>query len=267
MSTVRSSDGTGIGFDRHGAGPPLVLVGGAFQYRAIDESTAKLAQRLASSFSVFHYDRRGRGESGDGAAYSVEREVEDLDALIGAAGGSAFVFGMSSGGALALEAAARGVAITKLALYEPPFAAGENSFEAPADFLERLTGLNSAGRPGDAVEYFLTAGLGMPGEMVAEMRRAPVWPGFEAVAHTLVYDTVLMDGQEALLAERAPTVTAPVLLLDGGASPPWAAAAVDALAAILPHAERRTLAGQTHDVAADALAPALEEFFGARVRV
>ncbi len=126
---------------------------------------------------------------------------------------------MSSGGALALEAAARGVAITKLALYEPPFAAGESSFEAPDDFLERLTWLNSAGRPGDAVEYFLTAGLGMPGEMVAEMRRTPVWPGFEAVAHTLVYDTVLMDGQDALLAERAPTVTAPVLLLDGGSEP------------------------------------------------
>jgi Alpha/beta hydrolase family len=267
VSTVRSSDGTRIGFDRTGTGPPLILVGGAFQYRAIDESTAELVQRLAPFFTVFHYDRRGRGESGDSATYAVEREVEDLDALIGAAGGSSFVFGMSSGGALTLEAAAAGLAITKLALYEPPFAVTQNSFQAPDDFLDRLRALNAAGRAGDAVEYFLCAGLGMPGEMVAEMRSAPVWHGFEAVAHTLVYDTVLMDGQETLLAERAPTVTAPALLLDGGASPPWAAAAVDALAGILPHAERRTLPGQTHDVAADALAPALEEFFGMHVRV
>ena len=267
MSTVRSSDGTQIGFDRSGTGPPLILVGGAFQYRAIDESTAELVERLAPAFSVFHYDRRGRGQSGDSAPYSVAREVEDLDALIEAAGGSAFVFGMSSGGALALEAAASGLAITKLALYEPPFAVDETSFQAPDDFLEQLRELNAAGRPGDAVEYFLTAGLGMPAAMVSEMRGAPVWQGFEAVAHTLVYDTVLMDGQDTLLAERAPTVTAPALLIDGGASPPWAAAAVEALAGILPHAERRTLPGQTHDVAAEVLAPALEAFFGAHVRV
>jgi pimeloyl-ACP methyl ester carboxylesterase len=267
VSTVRSSDGTQIGFDRSGTGPALILVGGAFQYRAIDQSTAELVQRLAPAFTVFHYDRRGRGESGDRAPYSVEREVEDLGALIEAAGGSAFAFGMSSGGALALEGAASGLEITKLALYEPPFAVDENSFKAPDDFLERLRDLNASGRPGDAVEFFLTAGLGMPAAMVAEMRKAPVWPGFEAVAHTLVYDTVLMDGQDTLLSERVPTVTAPVLLLDGGASPPWAAAAVEALAGILRHAERRTLPGQTHDVAADALAPALEEFFGVGVRV
>jgi pimeloyl-ACP methyl ester carboxylesterase len=267
VSTVRSSDGTRIGFDRSGTGPPLILVGGAFQYRAIDESTAELVERLAPTFTVFHYDRRGRGESGDNPPYSVEREIEDLDALIEAAGGSAFVFGMSSGGALTLEAAASGLAITKLALYEPPFAVEETSFKAPDDFLEQLRKLNAAGRRGDAVEYFLSVGLGMPAEMVAEMRRAPVWHGFEAVAHTLVYDTVLMDGQNTLLAERAPTVTAPVLLLDGGASPRWAAAGVEALAAVLPHAERRTLAGQTHDVAAAALAPALEGFFGVHARV
>ena len=266
MSTTRSSDGTGIGFTRAGDGPPLILVGGAFQYRAIDGSTTELVERLAPTFTVFHYDRRGRGESGDGSPYSVEREVEDLAALLAEAGDSAYVFGMSSGGALALEGAARGLAIMKLALYEPPFALDENSHNAPADFLERLIELNADGRPGDAVEYFLTAGLGMRREMVTEMRAAPVWPGFEAVAHTLVYDTILMDGQDALLRERAPTVTAPVLLLDGGASPPWAAAAVDGLASILPHAERRTLPGQTHDVAAGALAPVLEDFFGSYVR-
>jgi pimeloyl-ACP methyl ester carboxylesterase len=242
-------------------------VGGAFQYRAIDESTAGLVGQLSPAFTVFHYDRRGRGESGDTPPYAVEREVEDLAALVEEAGGSAYVFGMSSGGALALEAAASGVAITKLALYEPPFAVLEHSFKAPDDFLDQLRELNSAGRPGDAVEYFLSTGLGMPAEMVAEMRREPVWQGFEAVAHTLVYDTTLMAGQGKLLAERAPTVTAPVLLLDGGASPSWAAAAVEALARILPHPERRTLRGQTHEVAPDALAPELEDFFGVPARV
>ena len=267
MSTVRSSDGTRIGFDRSGSGPPLILVGGAFQYRAIDESTAELVERLAPAFTVFHYDRRGRGESGDGAPYSVAREVEDLDALIDAAGGSAFVFGMSSGGALALEAAASGLAITKLALYEPPFAVDASGFTPPADFLDQLRRLNAAGRPGDAVEYFLSTGLGMPAEMVAQTRSEPVWQGFEAVAHTLVYDTMLMAGQDTLLAERAPTITAPVLLVDGGASAPWAAAAADTLARILPHAERRTLAGQTHEVAPGALAPALEAFLGVPARV
>lgn len=267
MSTVRSSDGTRIGFDRSGSGPPLILVGGAFQYRAIDESTAELVELLAPAFTVFHYDRRGRGESGDNPPYAVEREVEDLDALVEAAGGSAFVFGMSSGGALSLEAAASGLAITKLALYEPPFAVDENSFKAPDDFLDELRRLTAAGRAGDAVEYFLSTGLGMPPAMVAEMRGEPVWHGFEAVAHTLVYDTTLMEGQDRLLAERAPTVTAPVLLLDGGASPPWAAAAVEALARILPHAERRTLPGQSHEIAPDALAPALEAFFGVHARV
>jgi pimeloyl-ACP methyl ester carboxylesterase len=264
VSTVRSSDGTRIGFDRSGSGPPLILVGGAFQYRAIDESTAELVQRLAPAFTVFHYDRRGRGESGDNPPYAVEREVEDLEVLVEAAGGSAFVFGMSSGGALSLEAAASGLAITKLALYEPPFAVDENSFKAPDDFLDELRRLNAAGRAGDAVEYFLSTGLGMPPAMVAEMRGEPVWHGFEAVAHTLVYDTTLMEGQDRLLAERAPTVTAPVLLLDGGASPPWAAAAVEALARILPHAERRTLPGQSHEIAP---APALEAFFGVPARV
>jgi pimeloyl-ACP methyl ester carboxylesterase len=267
VSTVRSSDGTRIGFDRSGSGPPLILVGGAFQYRAIDESTAQLVERLAPVFTVFHYDRRGRGESGDSTPYSVAREVEDLDALIDAAGGSAFVFGMSSGGVLALEAAASGLAITKLALYEPPFAVDANSFNPPDDFLDQLRRLNAAGRPGDAVEYFLSTGLGMPAEMVAETRGEPVWQGFEAVAHTLVYDTLVMEGQDTLLAERAPTITAPVLLVDGGASPPWAAAAVDTLTRILPHAERRTLPGQTHEVAPGALAPVLEAFLGVTARV
>jgi pimeloyl-ACP methyl ester carboxylesterase len=260
MEEVLSSDGTRIAFDRTGEGPPLILVGGAFQHRALDASTAGLAALLAPRLTVFHYDRRGRGDSGDTPPYAVEREVEDLAALIDEAGGWAFLYGMSSGGALALDAAARGLAVTKLALYEPPFMVENGRPRAEDDFATRLEELISADRHGDAVEFFLTE-VGMPAEAVAEMRTAPIWPQFESVAHTLMYDTTIMGDQEALLTERVPSVTAPTLLIDGGASPPWAREAVEALAARLPHPERRTLEGQTHEVEPEPLAPVLEEFF------
>ncbi|MEO8425181.1 MAG: alpha/beta hydrolase, partial [Actinomycetota bacterium] len=156
MNTVTSKDGTTIAFDRYGEGPAIVPVGGAFQHRAIDPSTAHLAELLAPQFTVYHYDRRGRGGSGDTAPYAVEREIEDIDALIQEAGGSAFAFGMSSGAVLALEAAAHGLAITKLALYEPPFFVDDSRPPLPADYLERLTDLLANDRRGDAVELFMT---------------------------------------------------------------------------------------------------------------
>ena len=194
MNTVQSKDGTTIAFDRSGEGPAVILVGGAFQHRAIDPRTAQLAALLARHFTVIHYDRRGRGDSGDTAPYAIEREVEDLEALIKEAGGSAFVFGMSSGGAFALEAAAQGAAITKLALYEPPFIVDDSRPPLPEDYVERLAELVSAGRRGDAVEYVMTKSVGMPPEAVAPMREAPFWPAFEAVAHTLAYAGPLMHG-------------------------------------------------------------------------
>src|SRR5437016_1477690 len=141
MDTVRSEDGTTIAFDRSGAGPALILVGGALQQRAIDPRTAHLAELLAPHFTVFHYDRRGRGDSGDTQPYAVEREVDDLAALIKEAGGSAFVFGMSSGAALALEAARRGLAISKLALYEPPFIVDDSRPPVPEDYVSQLDAL------------------------------------------------------------------------------------------------------------------------------
>jgi pimeloyl-ACP methyl ester carboxylesterase len=260
MEEVLSSDGTRIAFDRTGEGPPLILVGGAFQHRALDTSTAHLAALLAPRLTVFHYDRRGRGDSGDTPPYAVEREVDDVAALIGAAGGWAFLYGMSSGGALALEAAARGLAVTKLAVYEPPFMVENGRPRAEDGFAAKLGELTSAGRRGDAVEFFLTE-VGMPAEAVAEMRNTPIWTQFESVAHTLMYDTAIMGDQESLLLERAPSVTAPTLLIDGGASPPCARDAVAALAASLAHPQRRTLDGQTHEVEPEALAPVLEEFF------
>jgi pimeloyl-ACP methyl ester carboxylesterase len=258
---ARSRDGTPIAFDRSGDGPPVILVGGAFQHRLIDETAAQVQARLAWHFTVFHYDRRGRGDSGDTPPYAVEREVEDLAVLIDEAGGAAAVYGVSSGAALALEAAGHGVPISRLALYEPPFMVDPSRPQGPPDFVARLAELASSGRRGEAVEYFLTSGPGIAAEVVADTRSPRVWPALERVAHTLAYDIALMADQERLLAEVAPRVSVPTLLLDGGSSPPWAGAAVRALAGRLPNATRRTLAGQTHEVAPEALSPVLQEFF------
>jgi pimeloyl-ACP methyl ester carboxylesterase len=258
METVRSDDGTTIAFDRSGQGPPVVYVPGAFQHRAIDQSVAQLCELLAPDFTVYHYDRRGRGDSGDTLPYAVEREVEDLAALVDHAGGAAAVVGMSSGGALALQAAASGVAITGLALYEPPFAVGGSA--PPADFGKRFHELVAAERRGDAVELFLTGAIGVPAEGVAQMRQMPVWAGLESVAHTLAYDMAVM-GDGSVPADRIADVTIPVLAIDGGESPQPMRDAVQMVVDALPNAERRTLEGQTHEVAPDVLAPVLREFF------
>jgi pimeloyl-ACP methyl ester carboxylesterase len=260
MNQVMSNDGTVIAFDRSGQGSAVILVGGAFQYRAIDPPTAQLAALLAQHFTVFHYDRRGRGESGDTQPYAVEREVEDLEALIHEAGGSAFVFGMSSGGVLALEAAARGLAITKLAVYELPFNSGdEHARQAAERYTQQLAALLNEGRRGDAVALAMTT-WGAPPEAMAGMRQAPIWPLFEAVAPTLAYDDAIMgDGSvpTALLA----SITVPTLVMDGGASPAFMHNAAQATAHALPNGQRHTLEGQTHDVAPQVLAPVLVEFF------
>jgi pimeloyl-ACP methyl ester carboxylesterase len=264
MDTVKSKDGTTIAFDRSGEGPALILVGGALQHRALDPSTAQLASLLAPSFTVHNYDRRGRGDSGDTVPYAVEREIEDLDALIDEAGGSAFVFGMSSGAVLALDAAANRLAITKLALYEPPMVVDDSRPPVPEDYVARLTELASCDRPGDAIEVFMTEGVGLPAEAVASMRGAPFWPAFEAVAHTLAYDGAIvaatMSGKP-LPTDRWASVTIPTLVVDGDASPAWARNAVRALVDVLPAARRRTLEGQTHQVDPEVLAPVLEEFY------
>lgn len=264
MDTVHSHDGTPIAFDRLGAGPALILVGGAFQYRAIDPRTARLAELLAPRFSVYHYDRRGRGDSGDTAPYAVAREVEDLDALIAAAGGSALVFGMSSGAALALEAAKRGLAITKLALYEPPFIVDDSRPPLPREYAARLAELIASGSRGDAVAYFMTATAGVPAEFIAPMRSDPIWPAFEAVAHTLPYDAAVlgdtMSGDPSTLGRWA-SVAVPTLVIDGGASPAYVGNAARTLAELLPHGERRTLADQTHEYAPEILAPVVTAFF------
>ncbi len=260
MNKVTSKDGTTIAFDRSGKGPAVILVGGAFQYRAIDPRTAHLAELLAKLFTVFHYDRRGRGDSGDTQPYAVEREIEDLEALMKEAGGSAFVFGMSSGGVLSLEAAARGLTIKKLALYEPPFNAGDdNARQAAENYTKQLSALLSEGRRGDAVALAMTT-FGAPTEAVAGMRQTPVWSLFESVAPTLAYDNTIM-GDGSVPTKLLASVTVPTLVIDGGASPAFMQNAAQATADALHNAQRRTLEGQTHDVAPEVLAPVLEEFF------
>ncbi|MGH2652843.1 MAG: alpha/beta fold hydrolase [Actinomycetota bacterium] len=256
MNQVTSNDGTTIAFDRPGEGPPVILVCGGSTDRM---ANAPLATLLAPQLTVFNYDRRGRGDSGDTSPYAVEREVEDIAAMIDAAGGSAPLYGTSSGGVLALEAAASGLPVTKLALWEPPFILDE-SRRPPADTAKTFHELVAAGRRGDAVEYFMSKVVGLPPEFVAGARNAPFWSAQEALAHTLEYDAIIM-GDYSLPTERAAAVTVPTLVMDGGASFEGMAESAQALVDVLPHGQRRTLEGQEHNVDHNALAPVLVEFF------
>ncbi|MEU8675465.1 alpha/beta hydrolase [Streptomyces sp. NPDC048560] len=261
MDTVFSADGTVIAHERAGQGPALVLVGGAFQVRT---DFAELSALLAERFTVITYDRRGRGDSGDTPPYDVRREVEDLDAVIGRAGGSALVFGMSSGAALALEAVSRGSAVSRLALYEPPFVVDDTRPPLPEDYIGHLRALTARDARGEAVEYFLTRAVGVPAEVVAGMRQAPFWAGMEAVAHTLSYDgTVMGDTMSGrpLPAGRWDAVRIPVLVGEGGASEAWMRNGARALAGLGANYTLHTFAGQDHGIAPKVLAPVLADFF------
>jgi pimeloyl-ACP methyl ester carboxylesterase len=258
MEQAESADGTAIAFERSGAGPALIFIGGALSDRS---GGIALSDRLASKVTVYRYDRRGRGSSGDTPPYAVEREIEDLDAVIGATGGSALVYGHSSGGALALEAAVRGLPIARLAVYEPPYVVEGDRAAPPADLEGRLRDLISSGRRGEAVRAFLVEAVGMPAETVSGMERAPMWPSMEALAHTLPYDFAVMGVDNTMPTERLATIGIPTLALDGGASPAWARRSVEALASTIPGARHIRLEGQTHGADPEVLAPVLEEFF------
>jgi pimeloyl-ACP methyl ester carboxylesterase len=262
MSTVRSADGTTIAFTRAGQGPPLILVDGALCSRGFGPMP-KLAERLAPSFTVYTYDRRGRGESGDTAPYSPDREVDDLEALVALAGGAVYVHGTSSGAALALEAAKRIPAIAKLAVYEPPFIIDDTRPPLPDAYLARLTGLVSEGRRGDAVKMFMSF-VGTPAIFTAVMPLTPVWPKLKAVAPTLVYDTTIVQDHQRgapLTAAEWAAVKASALVAAGAKSPAWMTNGTRSLAAALPDATYRTLPGQNHMVKARAIAPVLTGFF------
>ena len=265
MNTVTSRDGTTIAFDRLGAGPALVLITGALGTRAGHQPLAAL---LAGKFTVFNYDRRGRGDSGDTAPYAVEREIEDIDAVIAAAGGSTYLYGISSGAILAVEAAnALPSKVTKLALYEPPFIIDDSRPPLPADYVARLNAATAAGRPGDAVELFMTDAIRLPAEYLAPMRESPMWAGMEAVAHTIAYDgTVVGDTMSGkpLPQGRWAAAAMPTLVITGELSEGFFHTGGRSLAGDLPDARHTTLAGQDHNVSAEALVPILIAFFAGR---
>lgn len=261
MNTVRSKDGTAIAYDRMGSGPPLILVDGALCSRAFGP-TPKLAPLLAERFTVYMYDRRGRGDSDDTKPYAKEREVEDLDAIIRTAGAPAHVLGFSSGAGLALEAAASGLDIAKLAVYEPPYmVSAENAqHHAQADHETQLNTLIAAGRRGDAVKYFMRKMVNVPAPFVLLMQLLPMWSKLKAVAHTLAYDAAVM-GDFSLPTPRLAKVTTPTLVMGGDKSDARLREAVQAVASGLLNGKLRMLKDQTHNVKLNVLSPVVLDFF------
>jgi Alpha/beta hydrolase family len=265
METARSNDGTRIAFDRIGDGPPLILVGGAFSWRSW-KGFVELAELLSSHYTILNYDRRAHGDSEDTPPYTVEREFEDLEAMIGAAGGSAYVWGLSSGGILALEAARAGVAIHRLAVYEPPFIIDPSDGLPPDDFGRRVDELIADERRSEAVKYYMARVMGIPAIVPTLMSLwPPFWSKLKATAHTLPYEAVLVDryvrGRPLELSYWSGVAT-PTLVVSGEKSPEKLRKGARAIADALPEAEHRVLSGVTHNVKMKALAPVLLDFFG-----
>ena len=248
MNRVTSKDGTPIAYERTGSGPAVILTGNFAE-------NAPLAEALSARFTVYNYHHRGLGQSGDTQPYAVEREIEDLDALIAEAGGSAGLYGESAGGALALEAAAAGSAITRLAVYEVPY--GLTDADGWRHYRSTLARLLAEGRRGDAFALFMRT-AGASEEDIAGARNSPIWPSLEAGAHTLAYGAACLgDGQPP--TDRLAKITQPALVITGDRPDPHMP---DAIAASIPNAERATLEGQTHQADAEAMAPLLQRFFG-----
>jgi len=259
--TTTSRDGTIIAFTKRGSGPPLIIVDGAFCYRENGPAT-ELASVLAQHFTVFTYDRRGRGESGDIAPYAVEREIEDLRAIANQAGAPPFALGISSGGALILQAVASGVGVRKIALYEPPYVTNgkANSVE---DTKNRLQTFVSTGDRAGAVSFFMTDVYGAPRAFVFAMPllMPNAWKRNKLIANTLLYDLTIL-GDRSVLNERSSAISVPTLVVGGEKSPRELRNAVEAVAAALPNAHSRFLSGQDHNISSQALAPVLFEYFG-----
>jgi len=277
MKTVTSKDGTRIAFDQTGKRPAIILVNGALGTRS-HASPDSLAGILSKEFTVIDYDRRGRGDSGDTLRYAVQCEIEHIEALIDEIGGSAFLFGNSSGAILALEAArAMPNKIKKLALFEPPFIIDDSRPPLPEDYVEQLNAATAAARPGDAVEIFMTKALLIPADFVNMMRyapmsqtfndsagaKAPEWAEMEKVAHTLAYDGMIVKdflAGKPLPPKRWSSFTGPTLVIVGGNSEPFFHDGAQALVDDMPDARRRILEGQDHAVSPTALAPVIVEF-------
>ena len=260
MKYVHSADGTTIAYDQMGNGPTLILVDGALGSRA-DGFLVPLATVLSSHFTVIIYDRRGRGESTDTQPFALECEIEDIEALINEVGGKAFLYGISSGAALALEATIKiGHNVKKLALYEAPYDSDAARQQAFRIYRKQLAEVLAEGRRGDALGLFMMF-VGMPPEHLDGARQQPMWPMWEAVAHTLAYDAAALGEDGSVPTEKAAKVSVLTLVMDGSASFPFMHTTAVALAEVLPNGEHRTLEGQTHEVDASAIAPVLVEFF------
>ena len=262
--TTTSRDGTIIAFTKRGSGPPLIIEDGAFCYRENGPAT-ELATQLAQHFTVFTYDRRGRGESGDTAPYTVEREIDDLRAVANEAGEAPYVVGISSGGALILQAAASGVSAKEIALYEPPYLADDNSPRMFEDAKSRLQSLVSAGDRAGAVSFFMTDVYGAPRAFVFAMPflMPGAWKRNKLVVHTVAYDLTILDDR-SVLNERSSSISVPTLVIGGEKSPKGLRDAVTAVANAVPDGKIRFLSGQDHNISSRALAPVLFEYFGTR---
>lgn len=266
MKKAHSKDGTEIAYEQSGEGPPLVLVAGALGHRA-HPMQMELAKLLAEQFTVYNYDRRGRGNSGDTAPYSDEREIEDLDAVIDEAGGSAFVYGVSSGAILALKAAnTLSTSIEKLAVYEPPFIIDDSRPPLPDDYIEQLDEAIATNDRSKAVEIFMTRALLVPDEHLEPMKGDPMWTEMEQLAHTLAYDGAIV--KDVMTGEPWPddmwaSITSPTLVVCGEKSEAFFHTAAKTLVADLADGEYRSLEEQGHEVAPEALVPELETFYSA----
>jgi pimeloyl-ACP methyl ester carboxylesterase len=264
MQTVTSRDGTTLAYDRYGNGPTVILVAGALGARKFKEME-ELAELLAERCTVINYDRRGRGDSTDVKPFAVEREIEDLAALIDACGGSASLWGWSSGGALALHAVAAGTGVEKLSVYEVPFMVQPGLKRPTPDYGERLDELVAADDRSGAVKHFMRNAMGIPAPFVALIRLTPRWKEVKATAHTLPYDWAVLGNHamygEPLSPEEWAPVRAPTLVVHGDKSPEPLRAGSEALAQVLPNAELRVLEGTSHNISMKKLAPVLAEFF------
>ena len=258
-----SADGTVIALTAWGEGEPLIIIDGATAYPAINPTNEEIGRLLSGEFRTYAYDRRGRGESTDTEPYAVEREIEDLAALIEVAGAPATVFGWSSGAVLALDAAAAGLPIRRLAVFEPPFVVDDSRPPLPADYVERLDAAVAGGRPGDAAELFMTAAVGLPVEAVDGIRQSEFWPIMEAVAPTIAYDGRIMGSTMTgapLPSDRWAAVTVPTLVMHGTGTYPFIIAGAQALTELLPSAALRAVEGEQHSAPASVLAAALRDF-------
>lgn len=263
MKNVISRDGTRIAYEAVGQGPGLILVGGTFEHRAFDSETTQLAATpiLSQHFTVFHYDRRGRGNSNDTAPYAVDREIEDIEALIAIAGGSVFLSGISSGAALAMEAAIKlGDKVKKLAMYEPPYNDSSAVRQAIADIKPKLKNAIARNNRTEAVSIFMQL-LGVPPEQIAEMHALPLWPMFETLAPTLVYEMEILGEDGAVPVQRAARIAIPTKLICGAESGSAMQAAASQLAKAIPNSKFRKLPGQNHRVDAAVLANELISYF------